>query len=103
MYQLIFRNWKFAALWAIGISASVAAFFEPGGGQEQLAASAEQIETARAAQARAAQAPPVDDVAVDEPLSEEEAAAAEAGGPANLPTDEADDSGFEPDSPNEDA
>lgn len=83
MYQLIFRNWKFAALWAIGISASVAAFFEPGGGQEQLAASAEKIETARALENNVASlpAPPIDEVAVDEPLSEEDAAAAEAGAP----------------------
>ena len=83
MYQLIFRNWKFAALWAIGISASVAAFFEPGGGQEQLAASAEKIETARALENNVASqpAPPVDEVAVDEPLSDEEATAAEASAP----------------------
>ena len=83
MYQLIFRNWKFAALWAIGISASVAAFFEPGGGQEQLAASTEKIETARALENNVASqpAPPVDEVAVDEPLSEEDTAAAEAGAP----------------------
>ncbi|MDP3907844.1 hypothetical protein [Novosphingobium sp.] len=83
MYQLIFRNWKFAALWAIGISASVAAFFEPGGGQEQLAASAEKIETARAIESSVVSlpAPAPDDVAVDEPLSEEDAAAAEAGAP----------------------
>lgn len=83
MYQLIFRNWKFAALWAIGISASVAAFFEPGGGQEQLAASAEKIETARALENNIASlpAPPIDEVAVGEPLSEDDAAAAEAGAP----------------------
>lgn len=83
MYQLIFRNWKFAALWAIGISASVAAFFEPGGGQEQLAVSAEKIETARALQDSVASlpVPPIEEVAVDEPLSEEDAAAAEAGAP----------------------
>lgn len=83
MYQLIFRNWKFAALWAIGISASVAAFFEPGGGQEQLAASAEKIETARTLENNVASlpAPPVDEVVVDEPLSEEEVAVAEAGAP----------------------
>lgn len=82
MYQLIFRNWKFAALWAIGISASVAAFFEPGGGQEQLAASAEKIEQAKALENTAAALPlPVDEVVLDEPLSEEEAAAAEAGAP----------------------
>ena len=83
MYQLIFRNWKFAALWAIGISASVAAFFEPGGGQEQLAASAEKIETARAQESRVGNPPasPAEEVAVDEPLSEEDAAAAEAGAP----------------------
>ncbi len=83
MYQLIFRNWKFAALWAIGISASVAAFFEPGGGQEQLAASAEKIETAKAMEsvAPAPPPPPVDEVVVDEPLSDEEATAAEASAP----------------------
>ena len=83
MYQLIFRNWKFAALWAIAISGSVAAFFEPGGGQEQLAASAEKIETARALQDSVAKlpAPPIEEVAVDEPLSEDDAAAAEAGAP----------------------
>ena len=83
MYQLIFRNWKFAALWAIGISASVAAFFEPGDGQEQLAASAEKIESAKALESAvvAQPAPPMDEVAIDDPLSEEDAAAAEAGAP----------------------
>ena len=81
MYQLIFRNWKFAALWAIGISASVAAFFEPGGWQEQLAASAGKIETAMESVAPAPPPPPVDEVVVDEPLSDEEATAAEASAP----------------------
>ncbi len=36
MYQLIFRNWKFAGLWAIGTMASVGAYFADGGGPEKL-------------------------------------------------------------------
>ncbi len=58
MYQLIFRNWKFALLWAIGLTASAAAFLERGGGHEQLEASARQIR-AQHEQTAAAPAPPV--------------------------------------------
>lgn len=47
MTRLLFTNWKVALLWAIGISASVAAFFADGGGHEQLEASAEQIREKR--------------------------------------------------------
>lgn len=47
MHRALFNSWKFALLWAIGISASVAAFFADGGGHEQLEASAEQIREKR--------------------------------------------------------
>lgn len=47
MHRALFTNWKFALLWAIGISASVAAFFADGGGHEQLEASAQQIREKR--------------------------------------------------------
>jgi hypothetical protein len=47
MYRSLFSNWKFALLWAIGISASVAAFFADGGGHEQLEVSAQQIRDKR--------------------------------------------------------
>ena len=47
MHELIFRNWKFALLWAIGLTASAAAFFEKDGGQAQLQRSAEQIRAQR--------------------------------------------------------
>lgn len=47
MYELIFRNWKFALLWAIGLTASAAAFFERGGGNEQLEARAQEIRQQR--------------------------------------------------------
>lgn len=43
MYQLIFRNWKFALLWVVGISISVASFLEKGGGKDRMEASAQQI------------------------------------------------------------
>jgi hypothetical protein len=47
MTRILFTNWKIALLWAIGISASVAAFFADGGGHEQLEASAQQIREKR--------------------------------------------------------
>lgn len=47
MHQTLFRSWKIAALWAIGISASIAAFFSEGGGHEQLEESAQQIREKR--------------------------------------------------------
>ncbi len=48
MHRILFSNWKVALLWAIGISASVAAFFADGGGHEQLEQSAQQIRDKRA-------------------------------------------------------
>jgi hypothetical protein len=47
MYRALFSSWKFALLWAIGISASVAAFFADGGGHEQLEVGAQQIRDKR--------------------------------------------------------
>lgn len=47
MYRALFSSWKFALLWAIGISASIAAFFADGGGHEQLEVSAQQIREKR--------------------------------------------------------
>jgi hypothetical protein len=52
MYRTLFSSWKFALLWAIGISASVAAFFADGGGHEQLEASAQQIREKRGSPGR---------------------------------------------------
>ncbi|MCZ8322005.1 MAG: hypothetical protein ACK442_14640 [Novosphingobium sp.] len=54
MQQLLFRDWRFALLWAIGLTASVAAFFSEGGGHEQLSQQTEQIRAERAGQADAA-------------------------------------------------
>lgn len=45
--QQLFRNWKFAALWAVGISASIGTFFTEGGGHEELELSAKQIRERR--------------------------------------------------------
>ena len=53
MYQLIFRDVRIAALWVIGIAASVALFFSEGGGQQQLAQTADEIQSKRAAQTAA--------------------------------------------------
>ena len=50
MQHLLFRDWRFALLWAIGLTASVAAFFSQGGGHEELAKSTREIEAARQAQ-----------------------------------------------------
>ena len=36
MMFLIFRNWKIAALWVVGVLVSTSAFFASGGGNEQL-------------------------------------------------------------------
>jgi hypothetical protein len=47
MHRALFSSWKFALLWVIGISASVAAFFADGGGHEQLEVSAQQIREKR--------------------------------------------------------
>lgn len=58
MYQLIFRDWKVALLWAIGLTASTAAFFESGGGHDQLAQSAAQIRAQRVQQAALPAYPP---------------------------------------------
>ncbi len=51
MNQLIFRNWKFALLWAIGIFASIGAFFANDGGHEKLEQAAVQISEARSSSA----------------------------------------------------
>jgi hypothetical protein len=48
MYQALFRSWKIAALWALGVSAGVAAFFADDGGQEQLERNTELIREGRA-------------------------------------------------------
>lgn len=88
MYQLIFRNWKFALLWAVGLTASAAAFMESGGGHERLEASAKQIRAqkalvaSQAAPSGAAAPARVDPLA--EPPAEEEA---EAGTEPSLPPD----------------
>lgn len=58
MYQTLFRSWKFAALWAIGISACIAAFFADGGGHEQFEESAQVIRDKRSGGKKAAPAAP---------------------------------------------
>lgn len=47
MYQLIFRDVRVAALWVIGVVASVALFFSEGGGQRKLAQAAQEIESGK--------------------------------------------------------
>lgn len=54
----LFRDWRFALLWAVGISALAAAYFAQGGGHEDLLASP-QTEAAATAPAPAANSPPV--------------------------------------------
>jgi len=53
----LFRDWRFALLWVIGISALAAAYFAQGGGHEQLLASP-QPEVATTAPASAADPKP---------------------------------------------
>lgn len=84
MYQLIFRNWKFALLWALGLTASVATFFERGGGNERLEASARQIRSQRQ-QAGPPPAAPLGTAQLD-PQAEDEA---NGEGEAAPPGDEA--------------
>jgi len=57
MQQLLFRDWRFALLWAIGLTAGVAAFFAEGGGHEDLAKSAAEIRAARQVTDSSAPAP----------------------------------------------
>jgi hypothetical protein len=73
MHRALFTNWKFALLWAIGISASVAAFFADGGGHEELAANAEQIREKRGNAYRedAGEAQPIEQAAPATPPSDE--------------------------------
>ena len=47
MNQLIFRNWKFALLWAIGTIASIGAFFADDGGHKKLEQVAVQVSESR--------------------------------------------------------
>lgn len=54
MQRLLFRDWRFALLWAIGLTASVAAFFSQGGGHEDLAKRTEEIKSSRQAAEQAA-------------------------------------------------
>ncbi len=57
MQQLLFRDWRMALLWAVGLTAGVAAFFAEGGGHEDLAKSADQIRAARHVTDNAASGP----------------------------------------------
>ena len=86
MHRALFTNWKFALLWAIGISASIAAFFSEGGGHEQLAESAQQIREKRGNSYRelAETAAPVarPSAATPEPADEGELAEPEFGEPS---------------------
>jgi hypothetical protein len=85
MHRALFNSWKFALLWAIGISASVAAFFADGGGHEQLEASAEQIREKRGSpyrqEAEAARPVPQPAVAAVDPATEDEPDEPEFGEP----------------------
>jgi hypothetical protein len=86
VHQTLFKSWKIAALWAIGISASIAAFFSEGGGHEQLAESAQQIREKRGNSYRedAEIAPPVvrPSAAASVPDEEDEPAEPEFGDPS---------------------
>jgi hypothetical protein len=57
MQRLLFRDWRFALLWAIGLAASAAAFVSQGGGHEELAKSAREIKASRQAAEDAAADP----------------------------------------------
>jgi hypothetical protein len=85
MHRALFTNWKFALLWAVGISASVAAFFAEGGGHEQLEASAEQIRDKRSnpyrQDASEAEPAPQPTATAAPVLAEDEAAEPEFGEP----------------------
>jgi hypothetical protein len=54
MQRLLFRDWRFALLWAIGLTASVAAFFSQGGGHEDLARRTDEIKASRQAMEQSA-------------------------------------------------
>lgn len=74
MQRLLFRDWRFALLWAIGLTFSVAAFFSEGGGHEQLEQQADQIRANRATQAEMLNGPvnPESATGAMEPGSENE-------------------------------
>lgn len=84
MYQLLFRNWKVALLWAIGVSASVGAFFADGGRHEQMEAEIGMIREQRS-HAAAPQA---------SPSAEPQAAPAPAAAQAEAGSDEEEDAGW---------
>ncbi|WP_374284299.1 hypothetical protein [Novosphingobium sp.] len=92
MYQLIFRNWKFALLWAIGLTASATAFFERGGGNEQLEARTQQIREQQ--QGTAAPTGAASPAAAEDEVLADEADSGQTDSPAAVEAqeDEADDS-----------
>jgi hypothetical protein len=53
----LFRDWRFALLWVIGISALAAAFFAKGGGHEDLLAQPQAAGPAASSPALASPAP----------------------------------------------
>ena len=53
----LFRDWRFALLWVIGISAMAAAFFARGGGNEQASAAVVPPVPAMATQAQQGELP----------------------------------------------
>jgi hypothetical protein len=53
MQQLIFRNWKFALLWAVGTIASIGAFFADDGGHKKLEQAAAKVSESRSTPALA--------------------------------------------------
>lgn len=54
----LFRDWRFALLWVVGISALATAFFAKGGGHEQLLASPQPTASVAAPVPSASPAPP---------------------------------------------
>jgi hypothetical protein len=72
MQQLLFRDWRFALLWAIGLTAGVAAFFAEGGGHEDLARSAAEIKAARQVTDGSASAPVAAPAQASAPVAEED-------------------------------
>lgn len=87
MYQLLFRNWKLALVWALGVSISVGLFFAEGGRHEELESNVEKIRAGRGQSAPAPTPGPAAAAAVNPPASDEEVvgeaeAEAEAGAEA---------------------
>lgn len=96
----MFRDWRMALLWAVGLMASVAAFFSDGGGHEALTQQAREIANKRSGQLEKAQAlaanpaatrrpPPVGDERVSDDEFADEAELQEPDSEPSEPSEEA--------------